>query len=183
MIGSVESLLNNALKSGEEWRIKEAFETIYNEYCRLVAFSISKYITDVETVKDLTNEVFLNFFNNANEIHSNIKSFLCTMGKNTAINHAKKQSRMVYTDQEDAIPSVESSSCQSAAYYTDIMNDLEAILSKKEVQIIQMHVVEGYPFDIIAEQLGITANNATVIYHRALKKFRSSSRGKKYEKR
>lgn len=183
MASSVESILAAALESGDEWKIKQAFETIYNEYSRLVAFAISKYISDVETVKDLTNDVFINFFNNAEEVHTNIKSFLCTVAKNTAINHAKKQSRMIYTDQEDAIPAVQSSSNNSAAYYSDIMNDLQAILSEKEVEIIQMHVVEGYQFDEIAKQLGITANNATVIYHRALKKFRSSSRGKKYEKR
>lgn len=37
-------------------------EEIYNRYVRLVAFVVSKYLSDEEDVKDLTNEVFVRFF-------------------------------------------------------------------------------------------------------------------------
>ena len=48
---------------GDEDRMnRKKWEEIYNRYVRLVAFVVSKYLSDEEDVKDLTNEVFVRFF-------------------------------------------------------------------------------------------------------------------------
>jgi DNA-directed RNA polymerase specialized sigma24 family protein len=94
-----EALLSKALQSGNRARIEAAFETIYNDQVKLVAFVVAKYIADPETVKDVTNDVFVSFFQNAASVSGSIKFYLCQSAKNAAINRAKKDQSVLYTDQ------------------------------------------------------------------------------------
>ena len=53
---SNERLLSSSIKSGNKDKIRYAFEKIYNDYVKLVAFYIGKYISNQETIKDLTDK-------------------------------------------------------------------------------------------------------------------------------
>jgi RNA polymerase sigma-70 factor (ECF subfamily) len=176
-----EHLLNTALASKNEVKIKQAYEVIYNEYVKLVAFCVAKYVSDNDIIKEITNDVFVSFFNNSSKVDENLKRYLCQMAKNSAINYLNKEKRLVYIDNCDDIASEET--CTSAPFYSSLVNDLEEVLSKDEVEIILLHAVEGYSFKEIGQRKSISSNNANVIYFRALKRFRKSSKGITYAKR
>lgn len=172
-----EALLSKALQSGNRPRIEAVFETIYNDQVKLVAFVVAKYIADPETVKDVTNDVFLRFFQTASSVTGSIKFYLCQSAKNAAINRAKKDHSLFYTDQSEEFPDNENE--QSALFYQDLLNSLKTVLSEKEVEIILLHVIEGYPFKEIGSKLGMNENSANVAYFRAIKKYRQARKEEK----
>ena len=175
-----EHLLNTALASKNEIRIKQAYEAIYNEYAKLVSFFVAKYVDDNDAIKEITNDVFIAFFNHSSRVDENLKSYLCQMARNTTINYLKKEKHLVYIENCDDIASEET--CTSAPFYSSLVNDLNEILSKDEVEIILLHAVEGYSFKEIGQRKNISSNNANVIYFRAIKRFRKSSKGMAYGK-
>ena len=178
---SDEKRLKNALKSNNKDKITKIYEEIYNQYVKLVAFQVGKYIADKETIKDITNDVFIAFFEYQSEISSSIKSFLCMSARNMSINYLKKNDKILYTDTEEEF--VNEDALESAPTYKELIEDLKEVLSKEEVEIVLLHAVEGYSFKEIGEMLNIKANAANTRYFRALKKFKSASKAKKYEKR
>lgn len=161
---SDEKCLKLALISKNHDKIAKEFETIYNQYSKLVSFCIGKFIDNNETIKDLTNDVFLSFFQNANNVKGSIKSYLCKCAKNKAIDYLK--SKKDYID----IDSINTLSINSASFYYNLFEDLKRILSKEEIAIIEYHIVYGYSFKEIGKILNISSSNANVIYFRALKK-------------
>ncbi len=175
-----EHLLNTALASKNEAKIKQAYEVIYNEYVKLVSFCVAKHVSDSDAIKEITNDVFISFFNHSSKVDENLKSYLCQMAKNAAINYLNKEKRLVYIDNCDEIANEET--CASAPFYSSLVNDLSEVLSKDEVEIILLHAVEGYSFKEIGQRKSISSNNANVIYFRAIKRFRKSSKGMAYGK-
>jgi len=176
-----EHLLNTALASKNEVKIKQAYEVIYNEYAKLVSFCVAKYVNNTDAVKEITNDVFVSFFSHSARVDGNLKSYLCQMARNAAINYLNKEQKLVYIDNCDEIASDETRS--SAPFYSLLVNDLSEVLSKDEVEIILLHAVEGYSFKEIGQRKNISPNNANVIYFRAIKRFRKSSKGMAYEKK
>lgn len=166
---SNEALLAQALKSGSKSKIASAFEKIYLDYSKLVSFNIAKYIGDHETIKDLTHNAFLKFFNNAENVTGEIKSYLCAIARNITINYLNECKRFEPLDNPEQV--VDDASPNSALFYSDLINDLNRVLTPREVEIILLHV-DGYSFKEIGEKLGITANNANIIYFRGIKKYK-----------
>ncbi len=59
-----ENKLKQALKSNSIEQIYSVFSEIYYFYYRLVYFTIMKYISIPNDIEDLTQDVFVDFFNN-----------------------------------------------------------------------------------------------------------------------
>ena len=95
-----QKLLYKAIKSNNEQKILEACDLIYQKYQKLIYFIISKYITNIYDIEDLTQTVFINFFNNLEKIDltKNIKYYLVTSAKNISLNFIKKQNKIEYDD-------------------------------------------------------------------------------------
>ncbi|MGM9858915.1 MAG: RNA polymerase sigma factor [Bacilli bacterium] len=180
MLNKEKISLDLALKSGNKERIEKVFESIYYNYSKLVSFCIGKYIADEETIKDLTNDVFLSFFKHITNI-SNIKSYLCTSAKNKALDYLQKEKNVFIVEDIDSLR--ETINFTSTTFYSSLIEDLESILSKEELDIVELHALYGYSFKEIGIKKNISSNYATVIYFRALKKFKNSEKGKIYEKR
>jgi RNA polymerase sigma factor, sigma-70 family len=167
-----EALLSKALHSGDRAKIEEAFGTIYNDYAKLVSFCVARYVSDSETVKDVTNDVFLNFFANAKKVTGSVKYYLLQSARNAAITQAKKDGRILFTDESESIP--DESSLQSASFYGELVSDLKHALSEKETQIVILHAVEGYSFKEIGSKFEMKAGAVNVVYFRALRKCRKA---------
>jgi RNA polymerase sigma factor (sigma-70 family) len=172
-----EALLSEALHSGNRARIEAAFETIYNDEVKLVAFVVAKYIADLETVKDITNDVFLRFFQNAGAVTGSIKFYLCQSAKNAAINEAKKKRPFADTELSEEFPSADDE--RGATFYCELVNSLRTVLTPKELKIVLLHAVEGYPFKEIGAKFGLSENAVNVAYFRAIKKYRQRRKEEK----
>ena len=86
----LEKRLARAKKNKDEKQINAIFEEIFNDYSKLVAFIISKYVDIREDVEDLVMDVFLKFYDAALKTElKNIKAYLTVSAKNTSINFIK----------------------------------------------------------------------------------------------
>lgn len=169
-----EALLSKALRSGERQKIEEAFGTIYANYVKLVSFCAAKYIKDQETVKDVTNDVFLNFFQNAEKVTGSVKYYLLQSARNAAITRAKKDGRIVFTDESELVP--DESCLQSSSFYEELVADLRRTLSEKEIYIVVLHSVEGYSFKDIGAKLKMKESAANVAHFRAIRKYQKAQK-------
>ncbi len=172
MLNSDETELLHALNSHEEAKINQAFEHIYYQYVKLVYFVIAKYIDDEEDIKDLVNDVFLQFFNHARQVHTSIKSYLTQSAKYARIQFLKKQENNcilledTYLFQSDVKTST----------YDFLIRELAKIVGDEAVNIIILHSVDDLSFKMIGEQLGMKENTVKTIYHRAILKYRKKVR-------
>jgi RNA polymerase sigma factor (sigma-70 family) len=171
-----EALLSDALRSGEREKIEKAFTTIYCAYAKLVSFCVAKYVEDPESVKDITNDVFLSFFQNAAKVKGSVKYYLLQSARNAAINFARKAARTTLIEKEEEIPA--EGSFQSASFYQELVEDLHRHLTPQESEILLLHVVEGYSFKEIAQKIHLKPTSANVIYFRAIRKYRKSQKEK-----
>lgn len=169
---SNEELLFLAIKSKNKDKINEIFEKIYNDYVKLVAFSVGKYVKDVDDIKDITNEVFIRFFKNIEYIKTSIKYYLLSTARNLSIDYLKEKNKYEVFENIDDL--INENLIESYNGYQELVDDLKNVLSFREVEIIILHVVDGYTFKEIGAKLNLSSKNANKIYERALKKFKAS---------
>lgn len=162
-----DKLLLKALKSNDVNLINSAFERIYNDYVKLTAFVICRYVRDNETVKELTNETFLRFYEHADKINGSIKGYLAATAKNLALDYL------------DGVKAYEPLSGNDGAYedchslyYDDIISGLKKKLNENELEIVLMRLVEDLTFRDIAKRLGRNLNTVITTYNRAVKKYK-----------
>lgn len=170
-----ERRLYHRIQSGNEEQIHKLFNEIYSTYGKLVFFVISKYVYQYQDIEDLTNDVFLSFFNQIQQINlkGNIKSYLAISAKNTALNFIKrKKANIEVSESIFLIPDKNNNS-----YYL-LLKELEECLSKEEIDIVLKHVVEGIKFRFIAEEMKKPTNSVITTYHRAIKKFKQYKGGR-----
>lgn len=168
--------LYHKIQSGNEEQIHKVFNEIYVTYSKLVFFVISKYVHQFQDIEDLTNDVFLSFFNQIQQIDltNNIKSYLTTSAKNKALNFIKKQNIVEFSESIFLIPDKNNN---NNSYYL-LLKEMEECLSKEEIEIILKHSVEGMKFKSIAEELKKPTNSVITAYHRAIKKFKKYKDGR-----
>lgn len=165
---SEESILKEALSSQDVTKINKVFEGIYYSYVKLVAFCIGKYTKNIEDIKDLTNEVFLRFFKNADKVDNSIKYYLLNIARNITYDYLNKYNNIQQLDEK----LLNLSTTDSYAGYLNLLDDLNKVLTEREVKVIVLKAVEGYTFNEISEKLNLSLKNTISIYHRALKKYR-----------
>ena len=79
----IEKELEHALHTSKD-QVMNVFRKIYEKYCKLVYYYIHKSINSKEDCEDLTNDVFLGFFNSINSFDTSrsIKAYLFTCASN-----------------------------------------------------------------------------------------------------
>jgi RNA polymerase sigma factor (sigma-70 family) len=167
MISYSQQQLLDALKSRDRKTINAAFESIYCAYSKLVAFIIGKYVSNNDTVKELVNEVFLQFFNHADNINCDIKYYLSTSAKNTAINFTKAKEQKVKIVELDYCNQTQG--LQHSLDYNDTISALKNILDDFSLNVVLLHIVDGYTFKEIASHYNKNINTIITIYTRAIK--------------
>lgn len=170
VIGNEEKNLLHKIKNCSKEELMHIYETIYYDYVKLVSFSVSKYIDDTEHIKDITNDVFLSFFDNAKNINTSIKYYLLNAARNISIKFLIKNNKTKQVEDIDIYSN--KVSYKSHASYIELIEDLKAILTSKEVEIIILHAVDGYTFKEISSFINIPHKTVNKIYERAIKKIR-----------
>ena len=134
---SLKKKLYRALKENNDVKFEEIFEQIYYKYCNLVAFIISKYVSNKEDVEELTNDVFIAFYKSLfkNEIY-NFKYYLVTSAKNVAINHLKKVKIDVIYNDEYILIIADASESMNYSLYQELLDELKKYLNEFEINVI-----------------------------------------------
>lgn len=163
----LESKLKKVLNTGNPALINTLFEEIYNKYKGLVFYVVSKYINVKDDILDIVQDVFISFFNNADKINSNIKSYLTVVAKNKALNFINKYNKTSVVDIKDLDLLIEK---DNITYWDNSLSILKNNLKDIEYQIIIMHILDDYTFLYISKYLNIKESTVKSIYFRSLKK-------------
>ena len=146
---------------------QEAIGQVYVEYKNLMYFIIASYIDNQSDCDDVLSESFLKALEHRKDIKNpeNLKSFLCTIAKNQAINFQKKNSNMVCSSLIDEMYGEDDRT-------NHILNMIEPILSNKETIVVYLRAIYSYSWDEIEEEVGIPNSTARRLYKNAKEKLR-----------
>ena len=153
--------------NGEE----DAITNVYLEYKNLLYFVIAQYVDDKDDCNDVLSDAFLKAVNHSKDIKepSKLKTFLCTIAKNEAINFAKKKKELPNSLLVEEMYGVEDRS-------NNVLDILEPLLSNKETIVVYYKAVFSYTWDEIYEETGIPSSTARLIYKNAKEKLRKELR-------
>jgi RNA polymerase sigma factor (sigma-70 family) len=166
---SLEKRLEKAIASKNVQKIEIVFEEIYYEYGKLVGFIISKYVYNKSDIEELVDDVFVNFSKAMMKTKiENIKYYLVVQTKNICINYINRNNKLniVYDDEI-----IFSQNNNDSKYY-ELINEMERILNKDEIQIVLLHTIYNYTFDEIANKLSKPLPTIASMYRRTIKKMK-----------
>lgn len=171
---TLEQKLKHAKRSNDIDKIHSVFNEIYVTYGKLVYFKISQYVNNKLDVEELTQDVFVNFYNNVvnNDIYD-IKYYLLVSAKNKAIDFLKKKKEILILD--DKIIFEKEDNITSNIEYEELINKMKTFLNDFEIEVIIKHNLNGKSFKQLSIEYNKTPNTILSIYHRALKKFKKGS--------
>lgn len=168
--------LNN-LKSPSREKAERAFEEIYREYSYLVYYISLKIVRRREIACEVTNESFLKFFENRDNIKSgkNIKYYLVVTAKNLSINALKKENLSVRSDflEEEREEKEEGEKDE----FADYVEKFRSFLSEEEIELVVLHLLYGFKFREIAAEKNVGVNAVSSKYKRTLDKIKSHYKG------
>lgn len=177
---SIETKLNNALKSKNETIINSVFEEIYQKYGKIVYLRLFEYLGKKDVVEDLLQDVFVSFFNNLNKIKlNNIKYYLLVSAKNKALDYLKSQNNDLIIDSNYVYDNEEIIESKTSIEFNELIFKMKSILTKEEIDIVLKHIVDGYSFKKIAKEQSKSINSVLTKYYRALKKVKEVYKSEK----
>ena len=149
--------------------LDKLFEKYYKTYSKLVYFVVNRLIEDEIEAEDLTNEVFLNFFEKyKNEKIKNIKGYLTASARNMSITFLNKKNKMVIDT--EYINNLSDNNEKS--YYHQLIKSFKKLLNDLELEIVIDHIVYDVKLSTIAKEKGVSNNTIKSIYRRALNKLK-----------
>lgn len=169
--------LNN-LKSPSREKAERAFEEIYREYSYLVYYISLKIVRRREIACEVTNESFLRFFENRDNIKSgkNIKYYLVVTAKNLSLNALKKEHLSVCSDfLEEKRENKEEEDGKDE--FADYVEKFRSFLSEEEIELVVLHLLYGFKFREIAADKRVGINAVSSKYKRTLDKIKSHYKG------
>lgn len=162
-----DTILIKKLKSHDNEEIYHAFKCLYEKYYKLIFYCINTYVNNKEDSEELTNDTFLNVFNNLHNLNENknLKYYLVVTAKNNAISFLRKR-------KDDVIPieHINKSIPISIDLHNDTLNKLKEFLNDEEVFIVVYHLIYGYSFKDISIIKNKSINTIMSTYRRAIKK-------------
>ncbi len=166
---NLENKLNKAIKFNNKIKIEAVFEEIYYEYGKLVGFIISKYVSNKQDIEELVDDVFLAFSKIIlkNEI-KNVKYYLITQAKNTAINFLNNKNNKLKIEYCDEY--IDGMDISNSKYY-ELINEMKQSLTVEEINIILLHTIYNYSFQEIANKYQKPLSSVASYYTRAINKF------------
>ncbi len=177
---SEEKKLKRVINSGNHFLINAFFEELYNKYKGLVFYVVSKYISVREDALDIVQDVFISFFNNANNIDNNIKSYLTITAKNKSLNFINKYNKISLVNVNDLDLIVEK---DSVIFWDNSLKILKNNLKEIEYKILILHILEDFTFCKISKSINMKESTVKSLYFRTLKKCRCILKEEENEKR
>ena len=148
---------------GKEYAISK----VYSEYKNLMYFVIANYVDNPDDCDDVLSEAFLKALEHKKEIDDldSLKTFLCSIAKNEAINFMKKKRAIPSSDIIEEIYGEEDR-------VNDLLNAIEPLLTNKETIVVYYRAVFEYSWSEIEEITGIPNSTARRLYSNAKEKLK-----------
>ena len=153
---------------------RKLFEQLFRQYFGELCNFARSYINDDDTAKEITQNVFINLWQNKKNIDSgkSVKSYLFTSVRNRCLNHIRdnKKFRSSVLDVEiaDYETAYESDAFSVAELETKISSALDK-LPERCRQVFMLNRFEDLKYKEVAEKLGISIKTVEVQMSKALK--------------
>ena len=135
--------------------LDKLFDKYYKTYSKLVYFVVNRLIEDEIEAEDLTNEVFLNFFEKyKNEKIKNVKGYLTASARNMSITFLNKKNKMIIDN--EYINNQNNNNEKS--YYHELIKSFKKLLNDLELEIVIDHIVYDVKLSTIAKKKGVSNN-------------------------
>ena len=156
------------LKNGDQ----QAFEELYEKYFRLVKHVIYQIISNDMISEDLTQETFLRMYESISSFENNtsFSAWLCTIGRNLALNEKKKRQREM--EWKDYDKTDETSNPQEESQKKEDLERIKSFLPEKDYEIVIYSLYHRLSYQEISEITGESVPALTNRYHRAVKKIK-----------
>ncbi len=176
-----EKRLFRAIHSKRKEEPEAIFNYIYRKYKPLVTFIVAQYIKNDADIEDIVQDSFIELFKDVEHLKSTIKSYLTTASKHNALDFLKKNKEISFVDIDTLDYLFDDSSISEQKLFVNekfnsLIQELNRFLSKEEVQIILLHLVDDLKFDEIALKLKHNVKSVKTKYYRALKKYQKVKR-------
>lgn len=150
---------------------QDAISRVFLEYKNLLYFVIASYVDNKDDCNDILSDAFMKAVQHRQEIKdsSKLKTFLCTIAKNEALNFAKKNKEIPNSELVEEIYGVEDRG-------NAVLDMLEPLLSNKETIVVYYKAVFSYTWEEISEETGIPVSSARLLYKNAKEKLRKELR-------
>ncbi len=160
-------------------------ERLMNQYAGLVYATVKGRLADSDyissDIEDCVAEVFVKFYTALSDYDSSIssiKTYLCVIARNNAINLANKnlQKPVVSIDDEDSFLQIADEflierRIEEDELRREVIKAIEA-LGEPDSSILFRKYYYGQPSKDIAKAVGLTVENVDTRTHRALRKLR-----------
>ncbi len=165
------SLLVERVRQGD----KDAFTVIFDEYYPKIFRYVYFKVPQVETCEDLSNEVFLKFWQAAYHDKKKVRdlqAFLYRIAHNTVIDFYRTRKAEVSLNQ--AIHATDEQS-EKILQMINIDQDMQKVIAAlrelpdDQAEIVSLKYIEELSVKEIAQVTGKKENNIRVILHRAIK--------------
>lgn len=152
---------------------EETFSYIYEKYKPLLMFIASRYIKNETDIEDIVHNTFVEFFKNINNIHTTIKSYLSVCCKTNSLDYLRAKGKVIYVETEKLSYIVDETikiyDCNDN--YIELIENMKLYLTKEDITIILLHLIDDLKFDDIALKLNQKVKTIKTKYYRALKKY------------
>lgn len=159
--------------------MENAFNTIYNKYSYLVFYISFKIVRSNEDAKDITNETFLKFYKEKQNIkhYEKIKYYLVTISKNLSLNLIEKRKREKLEEESNFVSETKRD------YFWDYIEKFKGFLDESEIDIVVYHILYDFTFKEISKFNGVSVDSISSKYKRIIDKIRKHYEGDdSYEK-
>lgn len=152
------------LKSRDE----KTFAKFFNSYKNLVFYEANIILNNKMDAEDITQEVFVEFFNHIDELkeNTNLKLYIASLSKRRAIDQYRRNSKsqIFYTDEIENFADINPSISPTLT--------LDGVLKLEEAHIVTLKAVHDFSFKEIAIDLKMTIGQVQGIYYHAIKKLK-----------
>lgn len=173
-----EKILISQISEGRE----KAYHSLFNEYYAVLSVFAKKYTGDLDSAKDIVQDVFVNIYEQRENlnIHTSLKSYLYQSVRNRSLNYLKHiqidqkhKSNILYTSKDE-------NDCNDKMLEAELEAKIYTIVSalpKQCQNIYNLSRVQGLKTKEIAEQLNISIRTVEKQISNALKALRENLSG------
>ncbi|MCP4725834.1 MAG: RNA polymerase sigma-70 factor [bacterium] len=157
---------------------QSAFRHIFNTYYKDLVVFTKQYVKDMQIAENIVQDVFMKIWSNREKIRilSNVRSYLFTAARNTALNHLRKASYEVAIDDEAYIRTDNKTPYEEIygkETYNQIIKSIENLPEKCRMTY-SMFIFNGMSYAEIAEIMDVSINTVKTHMFRAVKMLRES---------
>lgn len=147
------------------------FASLFEATKKVIFYNIYSIVKNYETSEDLTQEVFIKFLENIDnvDVTKSISGYFIVLSRNIALNYLKKISK------EEDFESFEFKANTSDSYSSDeeiLIDKIRKILNEKELNVFLLHSYSDLTFDEISKSLNKPLGTVIWLYNSSIKKLR-----------